>query len=252
MYHDVVAAGRADDSGFPGPGPAVYKLDWSAFGAHLDALAAVAGPPAAFDAAAADAWWLTFDDGGACSRAVAEALSARRWVGHFLVTTALIGEPGFVSEDDVRALRDLGQIVGSHSHTHPERISGLAADAVARDWATSLERLVRILGEPVTVASVPGGYSSETVERAAAAAGIRTLFTSLPTTKAREVDGCLVRGRYAVRASTAPTEAAALLMGRGLARRRQSLAWTARSVPKRVLGGAYPRVRRALLGRRGR
>jgi len=251
MYHDVVAAGRPDDSGFPGPGPAVYKLDWAAFGAHLDALATVAGPPVGRNAAAGG-WWLTFDDGGACSRAVAEALAERRWVGHFLVTTALIGEPGFVSEDDVRALRDLGQVVGSHSHTHPERISGLAAATVAEEWETSLGCLARILGEPVSVASVPGGYSSEAVERAAATAGIRTLFTSLPTTNAREVDGCLVQGRYAVRASTTPAEAAALLTGRGLARRRQSVAWAARGLSKRVLGGAYPRIRRALLGRRGR
>jgi hypothetical protein len=60
----------------------------------------------------------------------------------------------------------------------------------------------------------------------------------------------MVRGRYAVRATTSAGEAAGLLAGRGLARRRQSAAWAVRGVSKRVLGGAYPRIRGALLGRR--
>jgi peptidoglycan/xylan/chitin deacetylase (PgdA/CDA1 family) len=247
MYHDVVTAGRPDESGFPGPGPAVYKLDWTAFEAHLDALAGAAAAPAAHGE---EGWLLTFDDGGACSRRVAETLAERGWVGHFLVTTALLGADGFATEDDLRAMHALGQVVGSHSHTHPERISGLDAEEIAGEWTTSIERLGEILGEPVIAASVPGGFSSQAVEHAAAAAGVRVLFTSLPTTKTRVVDGCLVLGRYAVRATTAPDEAAALLTGRGLARRRQSAAWAVRGVPKRVLGGAYPRIRGAVLGRR--
>ena len=40
MYHDIVAPGDDDASGFPGAAAAHYKLDVDAFARHLDALAA--------------------------------------------------------------------------------------------------------------------------------------------------------------------------------------------------------------------
>jgi len=39
MYHDVVAAGDEDVSGFPGRDAALYKVTPATFAAHLDALA---------------------------------------------------------------------------------------------------------------------------------------------------------------------------------------------------------------------
>ena len=38
MYHDVVAAGDEDTSGFPGRDAALYKITPEAFAAHLDAI----------------------------------------------------------------------------------------------------------------------------------------------------------------------------------------------------------------------
>jgi hypothetical protein len=39
MYHDIVAAGDEDTSGFPGRDAALYKITPEAFAAHLDAIA---------------------------------------------------------------------------------------------------------------------------------------------------------------------------------------------------------------------
>ena len=41
-YHDVVAGEDSDATGFPGPGPASYKIPLAAFEAHLDAIGAAA------------------------------------------------------------------------------------------------------------------------------------------------------------------------------------------------------------------
>jgi peptidoglycan/xylan/chitin deacetylase (PgdA/CDA1 family) len=252
MYHDVVHPGRREESGFASPGADVYKLDWAAFEGHLDALAAL-GPPVPLEGPAPrDGWALTFDDAGACSLEVARRLAERGWVAHFFAATALLGRPGFATLDELRLIRSLGHVIGSHSHTHPPRFSGLGADGIAAEWAQSLEALTEALGAAPRCASVPGGFSSRLVEAAAAEAGIRELLTSEPTTRAREVDGCVVRGRYAIRRSTPAAQAAALAAGRRLARPRQSAAWMTRGVAKRLLGDAYPRVRGRLLGRQGR
>jgi hypothetical protein len=40
IYHDVVAASRQDECGFPGPVAGRYKLEPERFEAHLDAIAA--------------------------------------------------------------------------------------------------------------------------------------------------------------------------------------------------------------------
>jgi peptidoglycan/xylan/chitin deacetylase (PgdA/CDA1 family) len=250
-YHDVTARGAADASGFRGAGPALYKLDWDLMEAHLDALAGAGVAPAAHPASAnGPGWRLTFDDGGACSLTVARVLHERGWVGYFFVPTSFIDMPGFADGDDLLAIERLGHVVGSHSHRHPVQMSRLSSRELADEWRESATILAEILGRDVTHASVPGGYTSRRVEQAAAVAGIRTLFTSNPTTRSREVDGCTVLGRYTVRGSTRPEEALALVTGRGWARRRQAAAWEARSVSKRLLGNAYPKIRRALLARR--
>ncbi|HYS21857.1 MAG TPA: hypothetical protein VEO73_12285, partial [Gemmatimonadales bacterium] len=46
MFHDVVARGAYDTSGFPGPGADHYKLDSGEFEEHCRAIANVAPPGA--------------------------------------------------------------------------------------------------------------------------------------------------------------------------------------------------------------
>jgi peptidoglycan/xylan/chitin deacetylase (PgdA/CDA1 family) len=154
-----------------------------------------------------------------------------------------------VDRHQIRDLHQCGHVIGTHSRTHPDRMSHLNSDALIREWADSRAELSDIIGEPVKVASVPGGYYSRRVARAAAAAGIEVLFTSEPTGLISSVDGCLILGRYSVRHSTHPRTTGALSAGVAWARRQQAAMWLAKKAIKRIAGPWYGTIRRMLLAR---
>jgi peptidoglycan/xylan/chitin deacetylase (PgdA/CDA1 family) len=250
MYHDVADDGALDASGFSGPGPARYKVSSARFDEHIEALAAACSrPPSRLDGAVLEGGWaLTFDDGGASALAIGRRLAERGWCGAFFVTTGRIGTAGFTTADDLRELDSLGQVVGSHSHSHPERMSALGAGELLTEWQASTGLLEEILGHRVTTASVPGGYFSREVAAMAAAAGIRVLSTSEPITSPRWIDGCTVAGRYAIHRSTSASVAAAAATS-SAPWLRQRAGWSARKVAKRVGGPAYLKARATILAR---
>jgi peptidoglycan/xylan/chitin deacetylase (PgdA/CDA1 family) len=250
MYHDVVSAGRWDESGFPGHAAAHYKLDTANFHAHLDSLRAAGAMFAEPDAVAGGRYegcLLTFDDGGASASFVGEAMLRRGIRGCFFITTARIGTPGFVDAQNLRAMRREGHLIGSHSHTHPANISRLDPHALHEEWRRSVDALEQVLGEPVHTASVPGGFMSTPVLRAAEAAGIRILFTSEPTTRERHTGKCAVLGRYALLRESPPGTAVALATGDGGARLRQWTSWNVKKPLKRWAGPVYRFTRAQLL-----
>ena len=116
MYHDVVAEGMEDTSGFPGRDAARYKVTPARFESHLDAIAGSYGAhrPA-----------ITFDDGGASALGAADVLERYGLRGHFFVTVNYIGKPGFLHPAGIRELHDRGHEVGSHSCSHPLRMGHL-------------------------------------------------------------------------------------------------------------------------------
>ncbi len=248
MYHDVVAPGLDDASGFPGPAAAHYKLDTDVFASHL---AALAGSGLRFGSVVSPAderdCLLTFDDGGVSAVAIAALLDGHAMTGHFFITTTRIGQPGFVTADDVRELSRRGHIVGSHSATHPAEISLLDAVALDAEWRQSTDSLAQLLGQPVTVASIPGGFYSEPVVRSAAANGIRHLFTSEPTVHVHRIDGCLVLGRYALWRGMQSDHALALARGTDVARQRQWLVWNLKKPLKRWARPVYRSIRQRWL-----
>lgn len=257
LYHDVVDRQREDASGFPGAGAARYKLTPGEFEEHLAAIAPVLRerPANVADVLAgpcetATRVLLTFDDGGAsASSPIADLLERHGWRGHFFITADYIGTAGFVTADEIRTLHRRGHVVGSHSCSHPKRMSFCSRDELLREWRESCELLSNIVGEPVTVASVPGGFYSRAVAEAAAEAGIRVLFNSEPTARLRMVDGCLVVGRYSLYRGAPAGTAAALASGRVLPRLRQSLHWNMKKVAKALGGRAYLYLRERLLTR---
>jgi peptidoglycan/xylan/chitin deacetylase (PgdA/CDA1 family) len=258
-YHDVIGVGvDPDASGFRGPGPGHYKLDWDQFNAHLEAIAMATGraPILASDLiegrAGGDSWSITFDDGGSSSLAIGKELARRGWRGHFFVVSGRVGTPGFLDADGIRALTGMGHLIGTHSVSHPARMSALTWSELIEEWTRSAGELTELVGEPVTLGAVPGGYYSRRVARAGAAGGLTALFTSEPVRAVRHVDGCLVIGRAAVRDRTPADLAAELAAGRPLAWRRGQLAWDARKAAKAVGGEAYLRLRAAVLARRRR
>jgi peptidoglycan/xylan/chitin deacetylase (PgdA/CDA1 family) len=238
MYHDVVEDEQAD----------VYAIPPQRFREHLDAIGRA---PATVDSLASGDWLITFDDGGSSAMVVGEELARRSWRGHFFVSTDAVGRPGFLDWDGVRAVAGMGHVIGSHSCSHPDRMADLSWEQLLHEWTRSAALLAEELGAPVTTASVPGGLYSNSVGRAAAAAGYSSLFTSLPSQTPGSVDGCRLIGRWAIREDTTAAQAAAAAAGRPLPWARQRAAWRLRGLVKAVAGQRYERVRRTLLARRG-
>jgi peptidoglycan/xylan/chitin deacetylase (PgdA/CDA1 family) len=258
-YHDVVSAGDFAASGFSGPGADSYKLTTAAFDAHLAAVAgtgtragltgAEALAPAVGTEGRAARVLLTFDDGGRSALTeIAPRLEALGWRGHFFMTTAQIGSAGFLASGELRELHARGHVIGSHSHSHPVRMSACSLDALRREWGESVALLSDILGAPVTTASVPGGYFSRVVAETAAEAGVQLLFTSEPTSRPMRVGSCTVLGRYTLRRDDPGSRAADLVAASNRARVRQWSIWNAKKVLKALGGASYLRVRARVFG----
>jgi peptidoglycan/xylan/chitin deacetylase (PgdA/CDA1 family) len=244
MYHDIAPRARRDTVGFPGPLAARYKLDPSAFEAHLDALAATGleiGTAPDRDGAPPVA--LTFDDGGASALLAAAALERRGWRGQFFVASARIGTSGFLSGEQLRELVRRGHVVGSHSDTHPTYMGRLTRKQLDSEWTRSRTTIGEIVGTAPRTASVPGGYLSRVVIASAAAAGYELLFTSEPTARVGHKQ-LVVRGRYTIWASTPAHVAAAYARGEPVACGRLWLEWNAKKLAKRSSPAVYQLLRR--------
>ncbi len=254
MYHDVVEKGQEEASGFTGPESAIYKLERSRFEEHLQAIGA-AGCSArgrVIDPGEEDAnetpLYITFDDGGVSAATLAADMLERfGWRGHFLVTAGRIGTAGFLDASQIRELHQRGHVIGSHSYSHPVRMSWCSEAELREEWGRSVGALSEILGEPVTVASVCGGYYSRRVAQTAVEAGIRFLFSSEPRARTGHVDGCMVLGRFTIKHWMPGSMAAALASGDTREMLKQRALWEAKKVSKAVGGRMYNRVREIIL-----
>lgn len=240
MYHDVVPRSCREESGFPGPVAARYKLDPDDFVAHLDAVAATG---AIVGLIGSEGPWpdvaITFDDGGASALDAASLLEVRGWRGHFFVTSGFVGRPGFLDDAGVRALAARGHVVGSHSSTHPRYMGRLSPTELDAEWTTSRDLLAGILGEPPVMASIPGGYFAREVVASASRAGYELLFTSEPSSRRRWVGGTEYVGRYTIWDTTPAETAAGYAAGARLPRARLWVEWNAKKAAKRASPAVY-------------
>ena len=255
LYHDVVEDADWNSSGFTGPGTSKYKLSRHEFEAHVASISKMRHQPPnlahELTTAASDdtvPFLLTFDDGGESAiRAVAGVLKKRGWSGHFFVTAGQIGKKGFLNTEQVRSLRREGHVIGSHSFSHPMRMSRCSEDELVNEWTSSVKILSDILNEQVDTASVPGGYYSNRVGETAAKAGIRVLFNSEPTTAVHSILGCLVVGRYNISRGMPPGVSGDLVSVHSQARSRQWLYWNFKKLAKTFAGRPYLAARQWLL-----
>ena len=257
LYHDVVSGGNWHSSGFLVLGTTRYKLDRAEFAKHLAAIAKVRAthPALASELSkcpeCAFPFLLTFDDGGESAyTCIADLLEKYGWKGHFLVTAGYIGTNGFLTAEQIRCLRKTGHVIGSHSFSHPEKMSDLSREALVEEWSRSVKLLSDIIGEPVSTASVPRGYYSKRVAQAASIAGIGVLFNSEPTTKVHLVNGCHVLGRFTLFQGMAPVVSGELVSKRSFARQKQWLYWNFKKSFKLFGRRLYLRVREHLLSNR--
>jgi peptidoglycan/xylan/chitin deacetylase (PgdA/CDA1 family) len=251
MYHDVCE--DADASGFPGADAALYKISSAEFSSHLASISARINEKLACVTdwkTGSSAVFITFDDGGNSALAAAEMLESRGWRGHFFITTGRIGTENFVGIDEIIELHRRGHIVGSHSDSHPLRMASLSREKIFGEWRVSTEKLAEILGEKVTVASVPGGFYSKEVAECAAANGIEFLFNSEPTTAVNRIENCWIFGRYAVQSWMKAREIAAIAGGDLPPRLKQSLIWNAKKPFKKAGGETFLKLRKFLINQK--
>src|SRR5262249_33121711 len=152
---------------------------------------------------------------------LAEALERYNWRANFFVTTDRIDTKTFLSTDQLRWLRGKGHVIGSHSCSHPYRMSELTDDRLTQEWRRSSEILSDILKEKINAASVPGGFYTPRVARAADGAGIRILFNSEPTTQVEQIGNCRVLGRFTIYRGMSARAAGQLARGAPTALARQ-------------------------------
>jgi len=259
LYHDVVSEGQLDSSGFPGRDAAAYKLERDEFEKHLEAIAGAARekPTTAQELLN---WTgkglpllLTFDDGGLSAyTCIADLLEKYRWHANFFITTDYIDSPTFLTKEQLRELRKRGHAIGSHSCSHPARMSHCSWERLLEEWERSIRVLSDILGEQVSVASLPAGYYSTHVAKAAFRAGIRVLFISEPTTKCHLVEGCLVVGRYTIWRGMRPETAAGVAAAKWSPRLKQFAFWNLKKLAKSLGGESYLRLRELRFARKYR
>ncbi len=242
LYHDVIEPERSAESGFTSADAEIYKLSPKIFEQHLEAIASTGNLPVhtAADVVAGRAkdrpLLLTFDDGGASASAIADRLDRRGWKGHFFITTDRIGTRGFVDRAAVRELRSRGHVIGSHSCSHPPRISHLDDEALQREWCESVRVLEDILSEKVEVASVPGGFYSPRVAEKARMAGVKILFNSEPSTRILHEGDFAVIGRFGLQRKSLAERARRFALADPGLLTKEALYWNAKKVLKR-LGG---------------
>ena len=259
LYHDVIVGDNPDVSGFPGSNAAEYKLSRDEFSHHLRAIQAVQRTPVVtvhdldFANHGPPPILLTFDDGG-CSawEYAAPMLEEYGWRGCFFITTDRIGQPAFLSRHQIRELHSRGHAIGSHSCSHPSKISDCSREQLLDEWQRSLHVLEEILGEPVSIASIPGGFYSREVVETAYTSGVRTMFTSEPIQKIENIGGCVLVGRFSIKRGDPSTLSAEFVQGNRILRFRRYAYWNLKKLAKALAGPVYAWVRTEYLARKQR
>lgn len=254
MYHDIMPDSPSERTSTRRI--TTYSLTDAQFRKHLGSIPPEAPVQTIKDSTAWGATapvFLTFDDGevSAITHA-APALEEHNWRGHFFITTNWIGTPGFLDRSQVIELRRRGHVIGSHSCSHPERMSHLSEEELLKEWLESRQVLEEILKEPVLVASVPAGYYSRKVGLSAASAGIKALFTSEPVSTTYHESGCLIVGRYSIQSYMPCNVSGKIADGQRIPRWQQALNWQAKKFVKNLLGESYFKIRPFVLARLGR
>jgi peptidoglycan/xylan/chitin deacetylase (PgdA/CDA1 family) len=166
-YHSIGPGGAPE---FEVSEPAfAQQLDWLAqAGFHTISLGDLAGGRATDRAVV-----LTFDDGTEDALTLAlPALQRRGMRGSFFIATGLVGKPGFLTWDGVRALAAAGMEVGSHTVRHA-RLADLGEAEVRTELVESKRTLEAELGRPVDLLAYPYNSVRSRVRKAAAEAGYR-------------------------------------------------------------------------------
>lgn len=254
MYHAVESADGLPES-------EDYTVPADTFARHLEALAQVGArsfPVASLLAGAVQPparvgpWvLLTFDDGfeSVLTQGVPLMHQAGLDSGLLFITAGRLGEAGYLSQEQVRALLGMGLVTGAHGLTH-RYLTDLPLHELRRELEEPRRILEDLVGYPVRTLSAPGGRIDQRVMEEAWRAGYTTLYGSQPGLVTPRHDRQRVLPRFAVTASTEAALLARLAQGDAREALKQRLRYEALRVPKKALGNqGYDALRGAVLAR---
>lgn len=250
MYHDVVK--RNSDSGFLSPLADNYKVCSDLFISHLSAIKqARQDRPVLIDTYIAEpgrepAFLLTFDDGGESAYpCIVDILDEFGWKAHFFISTDYINSSGFLTVEQIRRIRKRGHIIGTHTCSHPDRITSFNFSRIINEWSVSVKILSDIIGEPVKIGSVPYGQVNKNVIKAAAMSGIKVLFVSTPIIGINNYFGgnCKTIGRFIITKKMCPRTVVGLLSGALIPRFQQVFSWSLKKILRLLFGSYHSKLR---------
>ena len=138
---------------------------------------------------------LHFDDGTTDHfDKVAPLLGRYGFFGVFFISTAKIGNEGYLSEAEVRTMAEAGHSIECHGHSH-RRMDRMPAEELAAELRKSVGEIQRLTGRRPRIIAPPGGFVSKQVVAAAAQMGmhvVRTMRWSDNPTPLRGTLDCLV------------------------------------------------------------
>lgn len=162
MFHGIGQPGHAME-----PDEELYWISWDFFNEILDFFA--------------DEWpgdvEFTFDDGNASDLPAARKMREKGISGSFFVLAGRVGEPGYLTADEVRELRDLGMEVGLHGRDHVDwrKIDDRQLESEVVEARAELAELV---GKPIRSLAIPYGLYDRRVRNYLAAADFERIYTS--------------------------------------------------------------------------
>jgi len=188
---------------------------------------------------------ITFDDG--CETdliAAAVILQENGFNATFYVTAGFVGQPGYMSSDQLRQLQGLGFEIGCHSMSHAY-LDDLGEPALRREMFDARKKLEDMIGGKIEHFSCPGGRYDKRTPNLAREGGYRSLATSRTHANSPATNPYLL-GRVAILRDTDVVTFQRVCTAEVLWQMR--LGESLRGTAKRVMGNTlYDRLRTLLL-----
>lgn len=195
MYHDVYDKSNRE-SGFNIDSNYPYKLEKAAFEAQVKAFSEYINKKGIEK----DYIRLSFDDGGVSFYTlIMPILEKYGFKGYFFIATSFIGQEGFLTRQMIKEMHSRGHIIGGHSHTHRQRMHTLSYEELKTDWKECINTLDCIIGENVSVVSLPNGFENKKIYEVLQSLGVKEVYTSEPFEKSRLFSEMNVYGRYGIK-----------------------------------------------------
>lgn len=175
MYHGVGSDAELDDA------DRHYAVTTASFRRHLLKIErSIALARQVLEIGSINAPSITFDDGHITHFTNAfPALVDAGMEAEFYVNTAVIGQPGFVTWEQLQEMTDAGMSIQSHGHHHLF-FADLDLETLHQQLDRSKKAIEDRLGKPVVVLAPPGGRYNQRVLDVAKAIGYQRLAVSRP------------------------------------------------------------------------